>query len=157
MGETIRSDGGPEGGRLAGHRVLVVDDDEDIRTFLLAVLADAGAILSEAADGETAVAKALEEKPDIITLDLSMPGGGGIEAFCQLRKLDATREIPVCIVTGYPEYRKLIYDRPVPPPEGFLTKPIEAAYLVRTLQRILGLRDRRAVRSARKRQEQLSR
>ena len=56
---------------LSGSVVLVVDDDEDIRTFLLALFADHGAGLCEAADGNEAMEMAREMRPDIITLDLS--------------------------------------------------------------------------------------
>jgi len=133
--------------RLQGVRILVVDDDEDIRTFLLALLADAGARICEAADGAEALDIAVRDRPDIITLDLSMPGIDGIETFCRLRQNEATAEIPVCIVTGHHEYRHLIYDRPERAPEGFLYKPIEPGHLVRTLHRILGLRERSMVRA----------
>ncbi|MBW2456575.1 MAG: hypothetical protein JRI68_18805 [Deltaproteobacteria bacterium] len=50
----------------------------------------------------------------------------------------------MCIVTGHPEFRKLIYERPERPPEGYLSKPIDEDQLVKTLRRILQLRDRRA-------------
>lgn len=129
---------------LAGHKVLVVDDEEDVRTFLLTVLADAGATLCEAASGEEAIRVAAEESPDLITLDLSMPGMGGVRAYVALRDHPGTGHIPVCIVTGHPEFRAVIYERPVRPPEGFLDKPVEPAVLVATIRRILGLGQRRA-------------
>ena len=66
---------------LQGYKILVVDDEEDVRTFLLAVFADAGARICEAADGDEAVEVAKREQPDLITLDLSMPGRDGIDAF----------------------------------------------------------------------------
>jgi Fe-S oxidoreductase/CheY-like chemotaxis protein len=127
---------------LQGRKVLVVDDEEDVRTFLTTVLEDAGATVVTASDGDEAIAVAKSENPDIITLDLSMPGKDGIEAFCELRKTDGLEEIPVCIVTGHPEFRKLIYDRPVPPPEGYMDKPVDEERLVSDLRRILGLEER---------------
>ena len=63
-----------DSGPLSGSVVLVVDDDEDIRTFLLALFADHGAGLCEAADGDEALEMARSKRPDLITLDLSMPG-----------------------------------------------------------------------------------
>jgi CheY-like chemotaxis protein len=128
---------------LQGRRILVVDDEEDVRTFLTTVLEDAGAQVITANDGDEAIAAAQLEKPDIITLDLSMPGKDGVEAFCELRKTSGLEEIPVCIVTGHPEFRKLIYDRPVPPPEGYMDKPVDEDKLVTNLRRILELRERR--------------
>jgi len=72
-----------------------------------------------------------------------MPGKDGVEAFCELRRTSGLEEIPVCIVTGHPEFRKLIYDRPVPPPEGYMTKPVDEDKLVSNIRRILELRERR--------------
>jgi CheY-like chemotaxis protein len=134
---------GTDASPLAGSLVLVVDDDEDIRTFLLALFADNGASLCEAADGDEAIEVALDKKPDLITLDLSMPGRDGVSAFCALREHAETGDIPVCIITGHPEFRRVIYDRPVAPPEGFVQKPVDPDELVKTLRRILALRSRR--------------
>jgi CheY-like chemotaxis protein len=131
---------------LEGYRILVVDDDEDVRTFLLALFADAGAEICEAADGGEAIRMACDHNPDLITLDLSMPGTDGVEAFCELRKTPGVDSIPVCVVTGHPEFRQVIYERSTRPPEGFVTKPIDAGELVQTVRRILGLRRRRADR-----------
>ncbi len=128
---------------LAGRRILVVDDEEDVRTFLTAVLEDAGATILPAKDGDEALAVAMREKPDIITLDLSMPGKDGVEAFVEFRKSPETENIPICIVTGHPEFRKVIYDRPVPPPEGYMDKPVQEEKLVDNLRRILELKDRK--------------
>lgn len=133
-------------GPLAGRKVLVVDDEEDVRTFILTVLADAGASLCEAASGEEAIRVAATESPDLITLDLSMPGMGGVQAYVALRNDPETGHIPVCIVTGHPEFRAVIYERPVRPPEGFLDKPVNPDRLVATARRILALGQRRAAR-----------
>ena len=134
-------------GRLNGYCVLVVDDDEEIRTFLTTLMTDEGAAALQAADGDEALATAIRAKPDLITLDLSMPGRDGIETFCDLRQNPATEEIPVCIITGHPEFRKLIYDRPVTPPEGFIEKPCDPDHVVKTIRRILGLGKRKRARA----------
>jgi CheY-like chemotaxis protein len=127
---------------LSGSVILVVDDDEDIRTFLLALFADHGAGLCEAADGDEAMEVAKARKPDLITLDLSMPGRDGVTTFCDLRDDPQTVNIPVCIVTGHPEFRRVIYERPVTAPEGFVCKPVDPDELVRTVRRILALKSR---------------
>jgi len=129
---------------LRGRRILVVDDEEDVRTFLTTLLEDAGAEVLTATDGDEAIAVAKREKPDLVTLDLSMPGKDGIEAFCELRKTAGLEELPICIVTGHPEFRKLIYDRPVPPPEGYVDKPVDEDRLVDSIRRILELKERHA-------------
>lgn len=128
---------------LTGYRILVVDDDEDTRTYLLAVLADAGAQICEASDGDEAIETARRESPDLMTLDLSMPGKDGVVALCEMRETPGLEEIPVCVVTGHPEFRRVIYDRPTRPPEGFLNKPVDPDDLVGTVRRILGLERRR--------------
>jgi CheY-like chemotaxis protein len=128
---------------LEGWRILVVDDQEDLRTYLLAVLADAGAQICEARDGREALTVARSFKPDLITLDLSMPEHDGIAAFCDLRSSPETEAIPVCIVTGHPEMRALIYERPARLPEGFMDKPVDPEHLVRTIRHILGVGRRR--------------
>jgi len=109
---------------LAGKRILVTDDEPDFLIFITAVLEDNGATVITAKSGEEAIKLALAEKPDLITLDLSMPGKSGIETFEDLRKNDDTASIPVCVITGKPEMRKLIYERPIPP-EGFVDKPVD--------------------------------
>ena len=134
-------------GRLNGYCVLVVDDDEEIRTFLTTLMTDEGAAALQAADGDEALATAIRAKPDLITLDLSMPGRDGIETFCDLRQNPATEQIPVCIITGHPEFRKVIYDRPVTPPEGFIDKPCDPEHVVKTIRRILGLGKRKRARA----------
>jgi len=133
-------------GPMSGYRVLVVDDEEDVRTFLLTVFADAGAEICEASSGREALELAVSRRPDVITLDLSMPEMDGVEVFCALRRRDETATIPVCIVTGHPEFRQLIYNRPERPPEGYMNKPVDPDELVRTIRRILGLKQRRQER-----------
>ena len=129
---------------LAGRKILVVDDEEDVRTFLTTVFEDAGAEVITATDGDEAVAMAKEHQPDLISLDLSMPGKDGVEAFVELRKTPETEEIPVCVVTGHPEFRQVIYDRPVTPPEGYLGKPVDEDKLVAYAHHIIEHREEKA-------------
>jgi len=131
---------------LDGRKILVVDDEDDARTFISTVLEDAGAQVVEADDGDHALVLARKERPDAITLDISMPGRDGVDVFGELREDPETAEIAVCVITGHPEFRKVIYDRAVPPPEGYLNKPVSDEVLVETLRRILGLRERRRAR-----------
>ena len=120
-------------------KILVVDDEPDVRVFLRTVLEDAGAEIYEASDGNHALAMARKHKPDLITLDLSMEGKDGISTFAELRSDAEIAGIPVCIVTGHPEFRELIYQRAVPVPDGYMDKPVKDAELVDNLHRILGL------------------
>ena len=79
------------------------------------------------------------EKPDLITLDISMPGKSGVEVFELLRNTEETSQIPVCIITGKPEMRQVIYDRPVPPPEGYLNKPVDEEGILLNVRKVLKL------------------
>ncbi len=126
---------------LRGRKILVVDDEPDILTYFSAVLSDHGATVFEAADGDTAVKLALQEKPDLVTLDLNMPQKDGGKVFEELRRNPETAEVKVCIITGRPELRRLIYDRPVPAPEGYLDKPVDEATLLRNVRKIIELAD----------------
>jgi len=124
---------------LAGYRILVADDEPDFVTFVSTLLEDNGAAVIEASDGNQAFDLARSEKPDLITLDISMPGKSGIEVFELLRKTPETKRIPVCIITGKPEMRKLIYDRPVPPPEGYMDKPVDEEEILLNVRKTLQL------------------
>jgi len=124
---------------LAGRTILVVDDEPDVRAYLTAVLEDNGAKVVTAADGVQGLALARSAKPDLMTLDISMPGQDGGKVYEALRNDPELRSIPVCIITGKPELRRLIYERPVAPPEGYLDKPVEEAVLLRNVRKILGL------------------
>jgi Fe-S oxidoreductase/ActR/RegA family two-component response regulator len=124
---------------LSGKTILVTDDEPDFVTFLTAVLEDNGATVLTATNGDEALRLAASEKPDLITLDLSMPGKSGIETFEILRRNDDTASIPVCIITGKPEMRKLIYERAVIPPEGYVDKPVDEEDILTNVRKTLEL------------------
>jgi len=125
-------------GVLSGHRILVVDDEPDALSYISTVLEDHGAETLQAGDGDAALELARNGAPDLITLDLSMPGKSGIEVFTELRSDQRTRHIPVCVITGHPELRKLIYERPAsPPPEGFVNKPVDERTLLLNVRKVL--------------------
>ncbi|MBU8933694.1 MAG: response regulator [candidate division Zixibacteria bacterium] len=122
---------------LAGFKILVVDDEPDFVTFVSTVLEDNGATVVTASSGDEALKVAKAEKPDLITLDISMPGKSGVEVFEELRNTPEIAQIAVCVITGKPEMRKLIYDRPVPPPEGYLDKPASEEGILVNVRKIL--------------------
>ena len=122
---------------LSQFRILVVDDEPDSRVFISTVLEDEGATVFEAADGKEALEIARRERPDLMTLDLEMPGMDGGQVFEVMRTDPELRDIPVCIVSGHPELRGLIYQRSVPPPDGYLDKPVEESRLLLNLRKIL--------------------
>ncbi len=124
---------------LTGLRILVVDDEPDTLAFIVAVLEDSGAEVIEACDGNEALDVARREKPDLVTLDISMPGKDGGQVFEEMRSDPALRDIPVCIISGRPELRRLIYQRTVPPPDGYFDKPIDEKSLLLNVRKVLSL------------------
>ena len=66
-----------------------------------------------------------------------MPGKSGAEVFDIFKNDPDTNSIPVCIITGKPELRKLIYEHPIAPPEGYMDKPITEDGLLLNIRRIL--------------------
>jgi signal transduction histidine kinase/CheY-like chemotaxis protein len=81
-------------------RVLVVDDEEVARFVVRQCLPRPAFDVIEAADGEAGLARARTDQPDVILLDLVMPGVGGFEVLQRLREDSLTRDIPVVIVTS---------------------------------------------------------
>lgn len=124
---------------LAGRRILVTDDEPDFLVFIKTVLEDNGATVFEATNGDEALEIALAEKPDLITLDISMPGKSGIEVFEEIRNTPEIADTAVCIITGKPEMRHLIYDRDVPPPEGYVDKPVNEESILFNVRKVLEL------------------
>jgi twitching motility two-component system response regulator PilH len=127
----------PENLPLAGRKFVVADDDPDQLTYLATVFEDYGGTVFKAANGDEALAMVRSEKPDLLTLDLEMPGRDVGDVFETLRKDPEYSTLKVCIITGRPELRKLIYQRSVRQPEGYLTKPVSEESLVLAVRKVL--------------------
>jgi len=124
-------------GDFAGWTILVTDDEPDFVVYVSTILEDNGATVLKAFTGEEMLELARREKPDLITLDITMPGKSGSEVFEIMRNDPELKSIPICIITGKPELRKLIYDRAVIPPEGYVDKPITEDGLLLNLRKLL--------------------
>ncbi|WP_437315000.1 response regulator [Sorangium sp. So ce385] len=83
----------------SGHRVLVIDDEEDIRDTLDVFLSSEGYVVATAESGEAAVQQAQREPFDLAITDLRMPGMGGDETVAALKRLNPY--LPIIVVTGY--------------------------------------------------------
>jgi two-component system alkaline phosphatase synthesis response regulator PhoP len=82
-------------------KILVVDDEPDVRNFLAACLEDCGFSVETAKDGVEALEKIEKKVPDLITLDMVMPRKSGIQMMRTLRANDAWASIPVIVITAH--------------------------------------------------------
>jgi len=107
--------------------VLVVDDEPDTLAFLTTLLEDNGFATVTALNGEEAIAAVRTDRPDLISLDITMPEKSGVRFFREMKESEETRDIPIIIVTGVTGgFEQFISTRKqVPPPEGFIPKPID--------------------------------
>jgi two-component system, cell cycle response regulator DivK len=117
--------------------VLVVDDMEDGREICAEYLAFRRYRVATAADGYEAIAKASELLPDIILMDLSLPGIDGWEATRRLKGDDLTRHIPVVALTAHA--LKSAHEEAVEAGcQAVITKPVLPKDLEAAIRRILG-------------------
>lgn len=131
-------------------RILVVDDNPLNLKLLAAKLTRDYYTVSTAEDGEQALKKALEEQPDIILLDVMMPGIDGFEVCKRLKADAATRHIPIVMVTALSDVSDRVHGLEVGA-DDFLTKPINDVALmarVRSLLRLKRIMDEWRLREA---------
>lgn len=83
-----------------GQRVLVVDDDEFVRSVLLDMLDDTGLCLDEARDGSEALALCTRTRYALVLMDMMMPGMSGVEAAQHIRRLPGREHMPILALTG---------------------------------------------------------
>ncbi len=119
-------------------KILIVDDEEDIRTYLSTLLGDQGFETLLAKDGEEAWKQVEANSPDLISLDISMPQKSGIKFYREMKADDRWKKIPIIIVTGVSEdMRKFLSSRhQVPPPEGYLAKPISPEEILALISKL---------------------
>lgn len=118
---------------------LVVDDEAVARDFVRAILESADWNVIEAPNGETALKLAAEQKPQLVLLDVQMPGESGFSVFANLRENDATSAIPVIMVTGVAEKTGIKFSGKEmgefigKEPEAYLEKPVDPEVLKSTV------------------------
>lgn len=119
--------------------VLLIDDEPDTLTYFESVLEDAGYRTITAENGDEGLKRLKEEIPDLITLDVTMPEMSGVKYYRILRESEDWKSVPIIIITGVSEdYRKFISTRKqVPPPDGYLSKPIDENELIELVKKIL--------------------
>jgi two-component system, OmpR family, response regulator len=115
-------------------RVLVVDDDESIRQFIEMALADDGFDVALAEDGESALAAAAHFRPDVILLDMRMPGVDGWR-FAEAYRAEPGPHAPILVLTAARDAAESAAEIRA---DAYLAKPFELAELLRLLNALIG-------------------
>ncbi len=115
-------------------RILVVDDDATVREVVSGYLARAGLEVTEAADGPTALATAARVSPDLVVLDLTLPGLDGLEVFRRLR--EGRAGLPIIMLTARGDESDRVLGLEVGA-DDYVTKPFSSRELVLRVQSLL--------------------
>ena len=120
-------------------RVLVVDDEPSNRELLIAILEAEGLEVRVAEDGTSGMAQVTAFNPDLILLDINMPGPSGLDVCCKLKSDPDTRLVPIVLVTGLSAVEDRVRGLQCGA-DDFLTKPIERSELVARVRSLISLK-----------------
>jgi DNA-binding response OmpR family regulator len=115
-------------------KIMVVDDEENIRFLYKEELEEEGFTVDLAKNGEEALDKLPTSQPDLITLDIKMPGMGGIEVLKQIREKD--KDLPIILCSAYSDYKQ---DFATWASDAYVVKCADLTELKSTIRRLLGL------------------
>jgi CheY-like chemotaxis protein len=121
---------------------VVIDDEVDLTAYMSAILEENGFSVHVANEATTGEALIREKMPDIVLLDLMMPGRTGIQLFSRIRRDPSTKKIPLVMVTGIKEklgidWGEIVDQMKVRRPDGFVEKPIEPDRLMSVVRGVL--------------------
>ncbi|MFH1845812.1 MAG: response regulator [bacterium] len=127
---------------MATRTAVVIDDEIDLTTYLSSILEENDFVVHSANDAVSGEEKIRQTNPDIVLIDLMMPGRTGIQLFVKLRKDEQTKNIPLVMVTGIKDQLGIdwsdIVDRyKTRRPDGFVEKPIEPERLMKVVNGVL--------------------
>jgi two-component system chemotaxis response regulator CheY len=118
------------------HTILVVDDTAFMRMMIKNVVQKHGyQVIGEAGDGEEAIAKYKELRPDLVTMDITMPKLDGISAIKAIMEFDPNAKIIVCSAMGQ---KAMVIEALKSGAKDFLVKPFEADRVIEALQKAVG-------------------
>jgi DNA-binding response OmpR family regulator len=117
--------------------ILIADDNDDLRNMLAQLMRANGYDVAEAADGFEAVEEFARARPDLVVMDLGMPGMDGFSAVAEIRRQAPAAGPPVLILSAYDklEFRTEAISAGC---AGFVTKPVDPAVLLETIRLLLG-------------------
>ncbi|MBS3918170.1 MAG: response regulator [Deltaproteobacteria bacterium] len=115
-------------------KILVVDDEESIRLLYKEELEEDGFVVEVAKDGLDALKQVPLFKPDLITLDIKMPGLNGIETLKRIREME--RQVPIVMCSAYGEYKQ---DLTTWASDAYVVKCADLTELKNTIRRLLRL------------------
>ena len=118
-------------------KILVVDDEQEIRNLLDHFLKDQGYEVVFASDGNQALKLAAEENPQVIILDIKMPGLDGLEVCKLLKGKEQTRLIPIIVITGFEDNKMEALNRGA---DDFVNKPFDMAEIAIRVKSALRIR-----------------
>lgn len=126
-------------------KILIVDDEPAVVSYLEMLLHDSGYETVSAPDGLTGLEAFRRDKPDLVTLDISMPEASGTRFYREVRSDPESRAVPIIIITavtgyagdkyGYEKFLNQI--KLVPPPDGFFPKPIDRDEVIAKVDELL--------------------
>ena len=123
----------------AAGRILIVDDDPDVVDYLQAFFEDNRFEVRAANNTREGMVRAKAFRPQLITLDISMPQESGVKMLGELKQETELGRIPVLIVTGMPdEVRGVIEGNPdLVQPKAYIQKPIDRPQLLELIERLI--------------------
>lgn len=126
-------------------KVLVVDDDESVIAFVCAALGSEKYEVEGVGDGMSGLSRAREDLPDLVILDIYMPGQVGFYTLKALKTNRQTKKIPIVILTSVSKRMGItystqdLYDFLGTEPDAYLEKPVDPKFLRRIVNGLLGL------------------
>jgi|YelNatPaOPRAMG01_1025707.scaffolds.fasta_scaffold00844_32 DNA-binding response OmpR family regulator len=129
-----------------GHKksILIIEDDINFANFLKYLIEESGYNAIVANDSAQANRILLKQQPDLITLDLVLPGETGIKLFRRLRSSQNWKDIPIIVITGVDSatnkeisYKSFLKGVKLKPPEAYIEKPIEQQRLLNAIEKII--------------------